>query len=275
MLSKAECQLELVNSDLNGDECIISKRWMKVFWVHLHAVLPRLQLYLPASKHVKHFLPIKTLKGIVASHKSDSKFSKTLVKSREHVYDVSPAHFNKKLVKLESTIKHWNFRKLDERQSFWRHLQWRSGKNCHLKRKKSTNLLNAVVVKRTLVLFSLLIQLKLKAEFSSKLRKQLPLEFAEKVVKNIPESGAALSKATTNKTAVNDAQVLFNQINTHFKKIYHNLGFAEALAKVNEIHLQLKSSKNEPKKKSRKHYQSVKENDADTFLQTRISYNKR
>ena len=124
---------------------------------------------------------------------------------------------------------------------------------------------------------------KAQSRIFKQIKEATPFGIAEKVIKNIPESGAAISKATTNKTAVNDAQVLLNQINTHFKKIHHNLGFAEALAKVNEIPLQLKPSKNEQKKKSRKHYQSVKENvekrwrenDADTFLQTRISYNKR
>ena len=73
-------------------------------------------------------------------------------------------------------------------------------------------------------------------------------------------------------------KVLYDKINQPFKNLVE---FSEALINAKEVNLQLKRQKR-IKEKIRKNYQSVKsklesrwkENDADAFLQTCISYSK-
>ena len=90
-------------------------------------------------------------------------------------------------------------------------------------------------------------------------------------------------KQPTRRNAVNIAKILYDKINAPFQQI-HNINFnKDALAKVDGINLQNKMQKHAKEKGCRENYRKIKaklearwkENDADSFLQSRISYNKR
>ena len=199
---------------------------------------------------------------------------KDVLKSREDVYNVDFRHFNKKVVKLESVITHWNSWKLDKRKTFLETFAVEKWKKLPFHKKRKRTLISCKGCQQ--IYGSVQSTYPVKSNIFKKMQNANPLPSANQVASDYSKSKGVLSKSM-----INDAKVLYDKINQPFKKL-HNDEFSEALTKYKGVNLQLKRQKNESKKKIRKNYQSMKsklesrwkENDADAFLQTRISYSK-
>ena len=215
--------------------------------------------------------------------------------SRKEAFNVDFRHFNKKILKLESTIDHWNFRRADEKQIFlstfsisnWRELAFdkkqqhtfTSCQGCYMDFSSALSLF------------------PVKSNYFKKCLSSTPVSVAQKCLQNQAKTACSVEgsssqfiehakltnqKQPTQRNAVNNAKILYDKINAPFRQI-HNIDFSKALAKVDGINLQNKMQKHAKRKGRRENYRKIKaklearwkENDADSFLQSRISYNKR
>ena len=197
-------------------------------------------------------------------------------------------------MKLESTIDHWNFRRLDEKKLFldtfsienWRELTldkkrkhtFTSCKGCY---KEYSSILSFFPVK------------------SNYLKNRLPptplvvaqkslgsnIEAAKFVNHFSSELGHTSNSATAKQSvrkAVSDAKILFDKTNDLFQKI-HTISLSTALSKASGIDLQKSVPTTIKQKQRRQNFRENKaklqkrwkENDADSFLHSRISYSKR
>ena len=174
------------------------------------------------------------------------KIFKDVFKSREDVYNVDFRYFNKKVVKLESVITHWNSWKLDERKKFLETFAVEEWKKLPFDKKRKHMLISCKGCQQGYG--SVQSTYPVKSNIFKKMQNANPLPSANQVASDYSKSKGVLSKS-----AINDAKVLYDKINKPFKKL-HNVEFSEALilTKAKGVNLQLKRQKNESKKKIRK-----------------------
>ena len=87
------------------------------------------------------------------------KISKDVCKSREDVYNVDFRHFNKKIVKLEPAITHWNSRNLDDRKKFSETLAVEEWKTLPIHKKRKHTLSSCKGCQQSYGMYNPLIQL--------------------------------------------------------------------------------------------------------------------
>ena len=78
----------------------------------------RVAAYRSTKEAKRHFPSNKKLIGNSDFLKKRFSIFEEVFISRKEAFNVDFRHFNKKILKLESTIDHWNFRRLDEKKLF-------------------------------------------------------------------------------------------------------------------------------------------------------------
>ena len=180
--------------------------------------------------------------------------------SRKEAFNVDFRHFNKKILKLESTIDHWNFRRADEEQIFSSTFSISNLRELAFDKKQQHTFTSC---QGCYMDFSSALSLfPVKSNYLKKCLSSTPVSVAQKCLQNrakaaclvegsssqfIEHAKLTKQKQTTQRNAVSNGKILYDKINAPFRQI-HNIDFSKALAKVDGINLQNKMQKHVKRK---------------------------